>query len=95
MRRAFGYDLLACERCGGKMVLLSCILRRDVIVRILARAGPVDCSVAFGSRCARGCETGWMGRCAVEWTGRRLLRLMRSAARGIVSLVQGLVTVAG
>jgi hypothetical protein len=41
MRRAFGYDLLACERCGGKMVFLSCILRRDVIARILARAGPV------------------------------------------------------
>jgi hypothetical protein len=40
MRRAFGYDLLACERCGGKMVFLSCILRRDVIARILARAGP-------------------------------------------------------
>ena len=41
MRRAFGYDLLACPRCGGKMVFLSCILRRDVIAKILARAGPV------------------------------------------------------
>jgi len=41
MRRAFGFDLLKCERCGGKMVFLSCILRRDVIARILARAGPV------------------------------------------------------
>lgn len=40
MRRAFGYDLLACDRCGAKMVYLSCILRRDVIVKILARAGP-------------------------------------------------------
>jgi hypothetical protein len=41
MRRAFGYDLLACDRCGGKLVYLSCILRRDVIAKILARAGPV------------------------------------------------------
>jgi hypothetical protein len=40
MRRAFGYDLLVCGRCGSKMVYLSCILRRDVIAKILARAGP-------------------------------------------------------
>ena len=40
MRRAFGYELLACTRCGGKMMFLSCILRRDVIANILARAGP-------------------------------------------------------
>jgi hypothetical protein len=41
MRRAFGYDLLACPECGGKMVFLICILRRDVIAKILARAGPM------------------------------------------------------
>jgi hypothetical protein len=40
MRRAFGYDVLECPHCGGKMVFLSCILRRDVIAKILARAGP-------------------------------------------------------
>jgi hypothetical protein len=40
MRRAFGYELLACTKCGGKMMFLSCILRRDVIAHILARAGP-------------------------------------------------------
>jgi hypothetical protein len=40
MRRAFGHDLLACP-CGGKMVFLICILRRDVIAKILARAGPM------------------------------------------------------
>jgi hypothetical protein len=28
MRRAFGYDLLACPSCGGKMVYLSCVLQR-------------------------------------------------------------------
>ena len=42
MRRACGYDLLACERCGGKKVYLSCVLRRDVTVKILARAGPMQ-----------------------------------------------------
>jgi hypothetical protein len=42
MRRAFGYELLACTRCGGKMTFLGCILRRDVIAHILARAGPGD-----------------------------------------------------
>ena len=40
MRRAFGFDLLVCPSCGGKMVFLSCVLRRDVIAKILARAGP-------------------------------------------------------
>jgi Putative transposase len=40
MRRAFGYDLLVCARCRGKMVFLSVVMRRDVIDRILARAGP-------------------------------------------------------
>lgn len=41
MRRAFGYELLVCPRCGGKMVYLSCVMRRDVIDTILARAGPL------------------------------------------------------
>jgi hypothetical protein len=41
MRRAFGYDLLACPHCGEKMMLLGCILQREVIAKILAaRAGP-------------------------------------------------------
>ena len=35
MRRAFGYDLLTCPRCGGKMALLACILDRAVIARVL------------------------------------------------------------
>jgi len=25
MRRAFGYELLVCPKCGGKMALLGCI----------------------------------------------------------------------
>jgi hypothetical protein len=39
MRRAFGYDVLACPRCGAKLVLLACILDRATIGRILAHLG--------------------------------------------------------
>jgi hypothetical protein len=35
MRRAFGYDLLSCPNCGGKMQLLACILERGAIRKIL------------------------------------------------------------
>jgi hypothetical protein len=42
MRRAFGYELLVCARCGGKMVFLSVVMHREAIDRILARAGPLD-----------------------------------------------------
>jgi hypothetical protein len=43
MRCAFGYELLICPRCRGKMAFLSCVLRRDVIAKILAaRAGPKE-----------------------------------------------------
>ena len=39
MRRAFGYDVLACSRCGGKMELRACILDGATIRRILAHLG--------------------------------------------------------
>jgi len=39
MRRAFGFDLLTCPRCGGKMALLACILDRPAIARILGHLG--------------------------------------------------------
>jgi hypothetical protein len=35
MRRAFGYDLLSCPDCGGKMALLACVLQSAAIRRIL------------------------------------------------------------
>lgn len=35
MRRAFGYDLRSCPNCGGQMKLLSVILERAAIRRIL------------------------------------------------------------
>jgi hypothetical protein len=40
MRRALGYELLTCPKCGEKMAFLSCIFQRSVIDKILARAGP-------------------------------------------------------
>ena len=39
MRYAFGYELLRCPRCGGKMKLLSCILDRASIRKILTHRG--------------------------------------------------------
>jgi hypothetical protein len=50
MRRAFGYDLLSCPRCGCKMKLLACILDRDSIRKILTHRGlnaePPPCAAA-------------------------------------------------
>ena len=39
MRRAFGYDLLSCGKCGGRMVLIACILQRAVVAKILKHLG--------------------------------------------------------
>jgi hypothetical protein len=39
MRRAFGYDLLHCPSCGGKMALLACIMQRAAITKILGHLG--------------------------------------------------------
>ena len=39
MRRAFGYDLLSCPNCGGKMQLLACIMERGAIRKILTHLG--------------------------------------------------------
>lgn len=36
MRRAFGYDLLTCPNCGGKMQLLACVMERSAIRKILS-----------------------------------------------------------
>ena len=35
MRRAFGFDVLACPRCGGRLRLVVLIEQADVIQRIL------------------------------------------------------------
>jgi len=39
MRRVFGLDVLRCEVCGSSRRLVSLILERAVIVRILAHLG--------------------------------------------------------
>jgi hypothetical protein len=39
MRRSFGFDVLACPRCGGRLRLLAVIEDRTVARRILAHLG--------------------------------------------------------
>lgn len=39
MRRAFGYELLRCTKCGGKMQLLGCIIHQSAIAKILSHLG--------------------------------------------------------
>jgi hypothetical protein len=43
MRRSFGFDVLACDRCGGRLRLIALIQQADVIRRILTHLGvPVE-----------------------------------------------------
>ena len=39
MRRSFGFDVLACARCGGRMRLVALIDQPPVIQRILRHLG--------------------------------------------------------
>ena len=39
MRRTFGFDVLACPRCGGRFRLIALIDEASVIERILRRLG--------------------------------------------------------
>jgi hypothetical protein len=39
MRRAFGFDVLACPRCGGRLRLLALIQHRTAVERILRHLG--------------------------------------------------------
>ena len=39
MRRAFGFDVLACPRCGGRLRLIALIEEASVIQRILRHPG--------------------------------------------------------
>jgi hypothetical protein len=39
MRRTFGFDVLACPRCGGRLRLIALIERATVIGRILRHLG--------------------------------------------------------
>jgi uncharacterized protein YbaR (Trm112 family) len=43
MRRTFGFDVLACPRCGGRLRLLALIEHRTAVERILRHLGlPTD-----------------------------------------------------
>ena len=46
MRRAFGFDVLACPRCGGRLRLVALIDEAAVVQRILGHLG-------FPPRCPR------------------------------------------
>ncbi len=39
MRRAFGFDVLACPRCGGRLRLIALIDQASVIQQILGHLG--------------------------------------------------------
>jgi catechol 2,3-dioxygenase-like lactoylglutathione lyase family enzyme len=39
MRRSFGFDVLACDRCGGRLRLIALIRQAEVIGRILTHLG--------------------------------------------------------
>jgi hypothetical protein len=39
MQRSFGFDVLACDRCGGRLRLIALIQQADVIRRILTHLG--------------------------------------------------------
>jgi hypothetical protein len=39
MQRSFGFDVLACPRCGGRFRLIALIEDAAVVQRILARLG--------------------------------------------------------
>jgi catechol 2,3-dioxygenase-like lactoylglutathione lyase family enzyme len=39
MRRSFGFDVLACDRCGGRLRLIALIHQAEVVRRILTHLG--------------------------------------------------------
>jgi Putative transposase len=39
MKRAFGFDVLSCVRCGGRMRLLTVVLERAAIRKVLVHLG--------------------------------------------------------
>jgi hypothetical protein len=39
MRRVFGFEVLTCLRCGGRLRLIPCVEQAPVIARVLAHLG--------------------------------------------------------
>ena len=57
MRRAFGFDVLACPRCGGRLRLIALIQQQEVVRRILRHLGlPSDLPVPGPARGRRRCR---------------------------------------
>jgi len=53
MQRSFGFDVLACPRCGGRLRLVAVIEEARVIRRILGHLGlPTEVPAARPSRAA-------------------------------------------
>jgi hypothetical protein len=51
MQRSFGFDVLACARCGGRLRLIALIERPAIVRRILDHLGlPTDIPVPLPSR---------------------------------------------
>lgn len=51
MRRAFGFDVLACTRCGGRLRLIALLDASDVTQRILRHLGlPTEVPAARPAR---------------------------------------------
>jgi len=51
MRRTFGFDVLACPRCGGRLRLIALIEEAAVIERILQHLGvPTEIGAARPAR---------------------------------------------
>ncbi len=60
MRRTFGFDVLACPRCGGRLRLIALIDQAAVIQRILRHLGePAEVPVPRPSRAPPLFDHGW------------------------------------
>ena len=65
MRRAFGFDVLACPRCGQAMRLIALIEQVDVVTRILHHLGEateVPAPAPARAPPSRGAPTEWYDR---------------------------------
>jgi hypothetical protein len=58
MRRAFGFDVLACPRCGGRLRLVALIDEAAVVRRILRHLGlPTEVPEARPARAPPLCDS--------------------------------------
>ena len=67
MERSFGFDVLACPRCAGRMTLVALIRDAAVVGRILRHLGLSD--VVPAPRAGRAPPLPWEADGAPEWPG--------------------------